>query len=322
MKSWKILMLALVLSILSPLSSEAKTGITGGPYENLALTGQIVNLKLTGYPTGSGFYIIQCKRVNGDARPQICNTNSQLWISTALGADYLPTTDIQFRPTAVFTYGNQTVNCVNTPCGIFIRLDHKASADRSEDQVIPITFVGNTIPNPNSDVIRAYVNSRELSNMKAISVQNQSVFRIEASAKSGATLTFSTISTTCTLSGNQVTILQGSGFCEVDVYSPGNTQYSAITNHYQFKLVPGYSTLSIPTRVRPGTSITLPATTKFGAKISYETSNSTNCTLKTTQTSSVLTFNKVGACNVKATAPAMTDSYVALRQNINFKIRS
>ena len=322
MKLLKILLFALVLSFINPISGVAKTGVTGGPYENLALTGQIVNLKLTGYPTGSGFYIIQCKRVNNEARPQVCNSNSQLWVSTSTGADYLPTADIQFKPTALFTYGTQTVNCVNTPCGIFIRLDHKASADRTEDQIIPITFVGNTIPNPNSDVIRANVNGRTLSNMRAISVQNQSVFRIEATAKSGATLTYSTLSSTCSLSGNQVTILQGTGFCEVDVYSPGNTQYSAITNHYQFKLVPGYPTLSIPTRVKPGTSITLPATTKFGAKISYEISNTTNCTLATNQASSVLTFNKVGACNIKATAPAMADAYVALRQNINFKIRS
>lgn len=322
MKYFKFLVLAFALLMIAPGASYAKATVSGGPYENLALTGQVVNLKLTGYPAGAGFYIIQCKRVNGDARPQVCNGNSQLWVSSSLGADYLPTADIQFRPSAVFTYGTQTVNCVNTPCGIFIRLDHKASADRSEDQIIPITFVGNTIPNPNADVIRAYVNGKELSNMRTINVQNQSVFRIEASAKSGATLVYSTVSTTCTLSGNQVTILQGSGFCEIDVYSPGSAQYTAVTNHYQFKLIPGYPNLSIPTKVKPGTSITLPANTKFGAKISYEVSNTTNCTLTNNQTSYVLAFNKVGACNLKATAPALADTYSALRQSINFKIRS
>lgn len=321
MRTLKILLVVISLLGLNPLTAEAKTTASGGPYENLALTGQVVNLKLSGYPVGAGFYIIQCKGVNSDARPQVCNSTSQLWISNSLGADYLPTADIQFKPTATFIYGTQTINCVNTACGIFIRLDHKSSADRSEDQFIPIKFFGSTLPNPNADVIRAFVNDRQLSTINPMSVRNQTIFKIDATSRSGSTLTYSTVSTTCSLIGNQVTILQGSGYCEIDISSPGNSQYSAITNHYLFKLMPGIANLSIPTRVSPGTSLVLPVNTSFGAKISYEVSNTKNCTLSQSQNSFVLNFTKVGACTLKATAPGVTDTYAPLKQSISFKIR-
>ena len=319
-KYFTIALMALSLLFAIPTIAHAKTTVTGGPYVNLTLTGQVVNVKLTGYPTGSGFYIQQCKRVNSESRPQICNPNSQLWISNSLGADFLPTADIQFRPASTFNYGTQTIDCVRIPCGIFIRLDHKASADRSEDQFIPITFVGSTIPSANSDVITATVNGKSIEGSRVLNIQNQSIFRIEASAKSGAAVTYSTVSTTCSLSGNQVTILQGAGYCEIDIYSPGNTQYLAITKHYLFKLALGNQRITVPNPVKRGAGFTLPAETSFGAKISYEMSETKNCSLAVNGTFYRLTFNKKGACNVRATAPGMANLYSELKQTISFKI--
>lgn len=320
MKYLKFLILIISLLVVNPTYSFAKATVTGGPYSNLALTGQVVNVKLSGYPTGAGFYITQCKRVDSDNRPQVCNPNAQLWVSTSLGADFAPTADILFRPTSTFTYGEQIVDCVKTQCGIFIRLDHKSSFNRSEDQFIPITFVGSTIPTPNSDVIRAFVNGRSLEGSRTLTASNQSIFRIEATARSGATLTYSNVSTTCSLSGNQVTILQGTGFCEIDIYSPGNTQYTAITKHYLFKLVPGDPTLNVPTRVKRGATYSLPTQTKFGSKITYEMSETKNCSLTVTGNSYSLSFNKKGACSVRATAPGLDNQYSELKQTISFKI--
>lgn len=319
-KYFKIAVLVVALILSSATTSHAKATVTGGPYSNLALTGQVVNLKLAGYPPNAGFYIQQCRRVNSESRPQICNPNSQLWISTSLGADFAPSADILFKPTATFTYGTQTIDCVKIPCGIFIRLDHKATSDRSEDQFIPITFVGSTIPSANSDVITAVVNGKSIEGSRVLNVTNQSVFRLEARAKSGAMLTYSTLSSTCSLSGNQVTILQGVGYCEIDVYSPGNTQYSAITKHYLFKLALGNPRITVPTRVSRGASFTLPSETGFGAKISYEISETKNCTLSVNGSTYRLTFNKKGACSVRATAPGLANLYSELKQTISFKI--
>lgn len=313
----KSIFFALLLSLVTPLAANAKTTITGGPFTNLPATGQVITLKLSGYPSNAGFYILQCLSEDDNARPHICNPANQLWISNSAGANFTPSADIQFRPTSTFTFSGTGVDCVKTRCEIFIRLDHMASGDRSEDQYLPLAFVGSSTPSPTSDVITAYIDNRRIKSSSNISVRYQDVFTLNASARSGATLTYSTTSTTCSLAGNKVTILQGSGICDVAVYSPGNAQFTPVTEHYLFRIGLGLQRLSISTNVRAGTSYTLPATTSFGEKISYEKSNTTNCTL----TGNTVYFNKIGACLIKATALAKANTYQSLNQVLSFKIR-
>lgn len=138
-----------------------------------------------------------------------------------------------------------------------------------------------------------------------------------ATAESGAALRYSTTSPTCFISGNKITILKGSGICDIAVNSPGNAQYTATTVLYFFKINLGLQKLAISTLVRKSTNITLPTTTSFGEKISYEQSSTTNCTL----TGNTLTLNKVCACMIKATALAKSDTYASLNQTLVFKIR-
>lgn len=311
----KSIWLALVVALLTPFSANAKTTVTGGPFTNLATTGQVITLKLSGYPANSGFYLLQCLSNDDNARPHICNPNNQLWISNSVGANFAPNADIQFRPTATFTYGGTGVDCTKTRCELFMRLDHMASGDRTEDQYLPLSFMGSATPSPTADVITAYINNRRIGN--TTSVRYQDVFTISASARSGATLTYSTTSTTCSLSGNKVTILQGTGICDVAIYSPGNAQFTPITSHYIFRINPGLQRLSISTSVRVGTSYNLPSTTAYGEKISYEKSATSNCTL----TGNTVYFNKIGACLIKATALAKANTYQSLNQVISFKIR-
>ncbi len=49
-------------------------------------------------------------------------------------------------------------------------------------------------------------------------------------------------------------------------------------------------------------------------------SETKNCSLAVTGTVYRLTFNKKGACNVRATAPGMANLYSELKQTISFKI--
>lgn len=313
----KSLLLALLIAVANPVNANAKTTITGGPFTNLPSTGQIITLKLSGYPANSGFYILQCLGAHDDSRPQICNPNNQLWVSDTAGANFALNADIQFKPVSTFTFGNTSVDCTKTRCEIFIRLDHMWTGNRSEDQFIPLTFIGSTTPSSTADVITVRMNDRTIKKSAYIGVRYQEVFTLSASAKSGATLTYSTTSTTCSLSGNKVTILAGSGICDIAISSPGNSQYTAVTEHYLFKINLGLQRLTVSTSVRAGTSITLPATTAFGEKISYEQSSSGNCTL----TGNTLYFNKVGACMIKATALAKNGAYSSLNQTLSFKIR-
>ncbi len=313
----KSIWLALIFTLLTPLSANAKTTVTGGPFTNLPATGQIVTLKMSGFPTNSGFYILQCLDHRDDLRPDICNPNNQLWISNSAGANFTPTADIQFRPTATFTYRNENVDCTKRRCEIFIRLDHMGTGNRTEDQFIPLSFVGSSTPSPTADVLTAYIDNKKIRSSANIPVRYLDAFTLSVSARSGANVTLSTTSTNCTLVGNRVTINQGMGICDIAATSPGNTQFTPITEHYLFKAYPSIQRITINTNVKVGTSLTLPLTSNYGEKISYESSNNANCTL----TGNLVRFEKVGACLVKATALAKSDTYQSMNQTLVFKIR-
>ena len=310
---------SLLFAIAAPNIANAKTTITGGPFNNLALTGQVVNLKLTGFPTNSGFYLMQCVRAKEESRPQLCNPAAHLWISTAPGASFAPTADIQFKPTATFNYGQTAVDCTKAACGIYLRLDHANTADRSEDQFIPITFVGGATPSPNptTDIIKVSINDRTLNPSASYQVRYKDLLTLVVTTRSGVTATIASLSAGCSVIGNQVNILKGSGFCDIAVTSPGNSQYTAVTSHYLFRLNPALQKISVNTAVRKGTSITLPTNSNFGEKVSYASSSTKNCTL----TGNTLTFNKDGACYIRATASGLADTYLALKDTLIFKIR-
>ena len=321
MKILKCAAVAVALALVNPIPAHAKATVTGGPYTNLTPTGQVITLKLTNYPTNSGFYIIECARSNESVRPKLCNSASQLWVSNSAGASFLPTADIQFRPTATFTYGTTAIDCLKTQCGIFIRLDHMATADTSEDQFIPISFIGGITPSLPSDVISALIDHRVLKSDEALKVHFGDSFTVVATARSGAALTMSTTSTGCTVSGTTLRIIRGYGYCDLTISSPGSAQFAPAVKHYSFRLLPAEQKLTVSMNVRVGTTITLPALTNMGAKVTYDNSSTGNCELVANQGAYSLTFKKVGACRIRATAPALQDSYEALKQTMSFKIR-
>ena len=314
----KASILALALAIASPIAANAKTTVMGGPYTNLKPTDQVIHLALSGYPTANGLYVMECVQSSDSSRPTLCNQAAQLWISTSPGASFLPNADIQFKPTASFTSGTTNVDCTKVTCGIFVRLDHTASTDTSEDQFIAISFAAaapaTTLP---ADVITAKVNGQTLSAAAPLSVNYRDVFKVEATATSGAVLTYASLAPACAISNNEVTVLKGTGYCDIAVTSPGNSSYSGITSHFPLKLNPGSQSVTIPASAKSGSKISLPVTTNFGEKISYSVSKSPNCSLA----GSSLKLNKKGACNLKATAMGLADTYSALKQNFNIKIK-
>jgi hypothetical protein len=75
--------------------------------------------------------------------------------------------------------------------------------------------------------------------------------------------------------------------------------------------------VSVAASAKAGTKLNLPVTSNFGEKVTYSVSKSANCSLS----GNVLLLKKKGACAVKASAPALTDTYAALKQTINVKIK-
>ena len=313
----KAALIALALSIVTPVTANAKTSVMGGPYSNLKSTGQVIHLALSGFPATSGLYVMQCVQSTDSSRPTLCNQAAQLWISTSQGASFAPNADIQFKPTAAFTSGSTSVDCTKSTCGIFIRLDHTAPTDLSEDQFIPLTFVADAAPALPADVITATVNGKVLSPAAPLDVKYRDVFKVEASAKSGVALTYASLAPACAINGNEVTVLKGSGYCDIAITSAGNAQYSTITSHFPLKLNPGTQSVSISASGKVGAKINLPATSNFGEKVTYSVNKNPNCALA----SNVLTLKKKGACVLKAAAPAMPDTYLAFKQNIAVKIK-
>lgn len=313
----KILVLAVALSIITPVAANAKTTVMGGPYTNLKATGQVIHLALSGYPTTTGLYVLQCVQPTGSSRPSLCNQAAQLWISTSQGASFAPNADIQFKPTATFTSGSTAVDCTKSSCGIFIRLDHTAPTDLSEDQFIPISFAADATPALPNDVITASVNGKALSSAQPMAVNYRDVFKVEASAKSGVAVTYASLAPACAINGNEVTALKGTGFCDIAITSAGNAQYAGLTSHFPLQLNPGQQRVSVSSSAKVGSKINLPATSNFGEKVSYSVSKGANCSLS----GNVVTFKKKGACAIKASAPALADTYNALKQTLSVKIK-
>jgi len=313
----KAALIALALSVVTPVAANAKTTVVGGPLTNLKATGQVVHLAFSGFPATSGLYVMQCVQSTDANRPTLCNQAAQLWISTSQGASFAPTADIQFKPTATFTSGTTAVDCTKSTCGIFVRLDHTAPTDLSEDQFIPLTFVADAAPALPADVITATVNGKVLSPAAPLDVKYRDVFKVEASAKSGVAVTYASLAPACAINGNEVTVLKGTGYCDIAITSAGNAQYSTITAHFPLKLNPGAQSVAIATSGKVGAKINLPATSNFGETITYSVTKSPNCSLAT----NVLTLKKKGACALKASAPAMTDTYVALKKTFAIKIK-
>jgi hypothetical protein len=129
--------------------------------------------------------------------------------------------------------------------------------------------------------------------------------------------TFASLAPACAINGNEVTVLKGTGYCDIAVTSAGNSQYAGITSHFPLKLNPGAQSVTLPASGKVGSKISLSATTNFGEKITYSVNKGPNCSLK----SNVLTLNKKGACAIKVSAPALTDTYNALKQTLNIKIK-
>jgi hypothetical protein len=317
MKSLKVLFLSLLIVLALPVSANAKTLVNGGPYSNLKPTDQVIHLALSGFPTSNGLYILECAQSTDSGRPTLCNQAAQLWISKSQGANFAPTADIQFKPSATFISGSTSVDCTKLVCGIFIRLDHTAPTDTSEDQFIPLSFSTGSASGIVSDQITASINAVALSSANPADVKYRDVFKVEAVAKSGVTLTYASLAPACAISGNEVTVLKGTGYCDIAVTSAGNSQYAGVTSHFPLKLNPGEQKVSVITNSKPGTKLNLPSSTNFGESTTYSVAKSVNCSLK----GNVLSLNKKGACALKVTAPGLADTYLPLKSTISIKIK-
>jgi len=309
-----VVVMALVASVLMPTSAQAaETKFTGAPLTNLESQGAAVTIMLLGVPAKGGLYIQECVEAAAGARPTLCNSAVQLWISNVRGASFLPTDVIKFKPTGTFTAGTTAVDCTVSKCGIFMRFDHTVPGDFSEDQFIPLTFKSAdaaTVTLP-ADEITATINGVVVSTKAPITLGYRQLSKVAATSKAGAALTYASIDPNCALKGQEITPLKGSGECAISVTSAGNATATGVTAILPIRLTLGVQTIPA---ISAKKSVTLPATTNFGQKVTYTAKGS--CSVK----KNVLTTKK-GTCEMLAHAEGQAGLFEMMHKQLRFIIK-
>ena len=292
-------------------SALAKTTVQGGPLTNLNPAGDKIHLALSGYPTALGLYVFQAVQPAAGARPTQINTASQVWIGTAPGATD-PKGDIVVTVDNGHAWG---ADCAHQVCGLFLRLDHTASTDTSEDQFIPITFAAATTPVvvAAQDTLAVKIDGVDAKENIPGKIAYRQVVTFSASSGSGAAVTFKSYTPDlCPLTENTVTALKGSGQCDIAA------TVGSKSSHFPFIVGLGTQTANvghIGFKVKVGAKWVFAKTTNFGEQISYKALTK-NC--------SVSGYNfkalKVGACKISATAPG-SSNYNAFATTDSFVIR-
>lgn len=311
-----VVVIALLASLIVPVSAQAaETKFVGGPLTNLDSAAATIHIALSNFPTKGGLYIQECVSAPAGTRPAVCNNAVQLWISTAVGASFVPTADIVFKPTGSFMSGATAVDCLVSKCGIFIRYDHTVPGDLSEDQFIPLTFKAATGASSTlaPDEVTASLNGVAMSTKAPIKLAYRAPATLAATSKAGATLTYTSFAPACTLVGMTVTGLKGSGYCDIAVTSAGNSSAGAVTAHFPIELIPGVQNLgsfALPESAKAFSKITLPISTNFGEKIKYKASGS--CSV----VNAVLTMRR-GICEINTSATGRAALYAGLNVKLS-----
>lgn len=317
MKSLRYLsVLLLAGAVVAPPASAAVT-VGGGPLTGLNPAGATIQLTLTNFPSSGGLYIQECLVTTGRPTPAQCNPASAVWVSTATGATFKPTDTISIPVLGAFG----SVNCLTQGCGLFIRMDHTAPLNTSEDRTIPITFTGQAVKPV--DEITTKVNGVLLATSGAL-LAYKTPMKLDITTKSGVDATVA-VTGDCSVTGKTVTALKASGICDVAVTSAGNANYTGLTVHYLLTMTPAVQTFDFnaPKQI-VGTKLLFvaKATTNMGEKPTVVISPSSVCALKTVGKNVMVVAKSKGTCTVTFSAPAKEGFYSAYSKTYTFTVKA
>jgi hypothetical protein len=202
-------------------------------------------------------------------------------------------------------------------CGLFFRVDRFGPNDLSEDKFMPISFApgvaGPVLP---TDVLTVTADGAPLiKNVPSNLIYRKGV-AITVSAQSGLTPEVSSATPDCSYANGVITALKGSGLCALSVKTAGNASFAATSANYPFYV--GLGEQSIPqfaAKVKKGKTLTLPAESSFGEKITFTTA-SKNCSIKGNKVKGL----KKGNCVVVARAAGKADFWKPLVRNFTVKV--
>ena len=287
------------------------------PLVNLKPEGAVINGGFTNFPTKSGLYIQQCAApaVAGD-RPANCF--DLLWVSASgMQGTTSPKGNISFTLKAQFNGKQGPVDCSKSECGLFFRLDHLATADRSEDTYMKISFAEATsAPSLLAvDAISLTLNGKPLMKNVPVNLAYQTPAKIVATSTSGLPVTITSATPECSFQNGTITALKGAGVCALNTATAGDSKFEAARANFPFLLTPGVQKIALKSVViAKGKTKSLPAESNFGEAVTYK-SNSKRCRVE-------LNLVEVkGNCVITATAPAKQDMWGALKSTITIKVK-
>jgi hypothetical protein len=299
----------------TPPASAETFGWASAPLTNLDPAGATINGGFTKFPTKAGMYIQQCVAPVGTARPATCSDTLQVWVTPAPGGAS-PTGGIAVKVAGSITGKGVTVDCTKIQCGLFFRLDHTAPTDTSEDKFLPISFrEGAAAPALAADEITVTLNGKPLVRNVPSNLAYRAEAKIVGVAKSGATVTFTSLTPDCSYSNGIFTALKGAGQCALAYSTVATATTAAANGNFPFILTPGVQKITLKSlAIAKNKAKALPAESNFGQAVSYK-SNSKNCRVE-------LNLVEVkGPCTLTATAPAKDAMWSELKSTIKVTIK-
>jgi hypothetical protein len=309
------LALALGATLLAPSSASAMTKFQGGPLTNLNPAGDTVHIALSEFPASGGLYVLQCLRTAiAGSLGTSCDTANQLWVSKDAGASVSPIGDVALKVTG--TVAGTT--CGADLCAIFLTYDHTKATDRTEDQMVNISFKSAvvTVIKP-TDTISASINNIPMSKSVPGTLAYRTPLTINATSTSGSTVTIKSSTPDCTVVKNVITALKATGYCDFSLTSEGNLSYQAVTSHYPFALATGIQRITAKNfKMKIGQRSYMQVKSNFGNRILYTSTTPDICSIKRASVAGL----KSGTCQITAEAPGQGNLWGAASSKITVKI--
>jgi hypothetical protein len=311
---------ALLVGFIAAPSAQAETfAFSSSPLTNLNPAGATINGGFTKFPAGKGLYIQQCNEPVAGARPTICSSTVQVWVSdSGTPGTVKPTSAIAISPTVMITGSAGSIDCTKVTCGLFFRVDRMGPTDFSEDKFLPISFAaGTAAPALASDVFTVTADDQLLTRNVGANISYRKSLKIVVTTQSGLAPEVTSATPDCTYVAGVFTALKGSGVCAITVQTSGNSTTALTSASYPFFVGLGEQSIAtIAASIKVGKKVTLPAETSFGEKIGYKTA-SKNCQVS----KGVLKGIKKGSCVVTASAAGKANLWKPLVRNISIPVK-
>jgi hypothetical protein len=166
-----------------------------------------------------------------------------------------------------------------------------------------------------TDEITVTLNGKALVRNVPSTIAYRAEGKIVATAKSGATVTLTSLTPDCSYANGIFTALKGAGQCALAYSTAATSTTAAASGNFPFILSPGVQKITLKSlNIAKGKTKALPVESNFGETVVYK-SNSKNCRVE-------LNLVEVkGPCALTASAPAKQDMWSALKSTIKVTLK-